>query len=160
MKGAIFIAFNEMIENTAGIDTWEQLLQRVEPKSGGIYTSVESYPDDELFALVGALSEITGKPASELVATFGNSLFGFLDKKYPIFTRQQPTFFDFIESIDGTIHKEVLKLYSDARLPHIIAKRLTDYEMLVLYSSPRKTMPSSRRSNRRCGNSLPGRLHN
>jgi hypothetical protein len=42
MKGVIFIAFNKMVEDHVGIDTWERLLNEVIPKSDSIYTSVES----------------------------------------------------------------------------------------------------------------------
>lgn len=138
MKGAVFIAFNEMIESTASMDVWEQMLQRVQPESGGVYTSIESYPDEELFALVNELSTITGLPANTLIATFGESLFNFLNSKYPQFSQQQTNFFDFIKSIDGTIHKEVEKLYSNPNLPTIACKQLNDKTLVMRYSSPRK----------------------
>ncbi|QIZ76358.1 heme NO-binding domain-containing protein [Ferrimonas lipolytica] len=138
MKGAVFIAFNEMIESTAGIDTWEQLLQKVQPQSDGVYTSVESYPDEELFNLVQALSEISGIEVASLVEAFGRSLFKSLNDKYPQFTAQEETFFSFIKSIDGTIHKEVNKLYTNAHLPKIQCSNNNNDELLMLYNSPRK----------------------
>jgi len=138
MKGAVFIAFNEMIESTTSINVWEQLLDRVQPNSGGIYTSVEDYPDEELFALVEALSDITDTPANVLVEAFGKSLFESLNSKYPQFSAQEKTFFDFIKSIDGTIHKEVNKLYTNACLPSIQCEQTSENELILFYSSPRK----------------------
>lgn len=138
MKGAVLIAFNELIESTAGISTWEALLETVKPDSLGVYTSVESYPDEELFSLVNAYSLHTGIDTSDLVSIFGRFLFDALNDKYPQFSQQQNNFFDFIKSIDGTIHKEVYKLYQNANLPTISCEQLSEHELILLYRSPRK----------------------
>jgi len=54
------------------IDTWEQLLSETQPESGGVYTSINDYKDEELFAFVGKLSEISHVPAETLVEQFGH----------------------------------------------------------------------------------------
>lgn len=138
MKGAVFIAFNQMIESQAGIDVWERLLDEVDPDSGGIYTSVEDFPDEELFALVTKLSEISGKPVPDLVESFGCYLFSFLNEKYPVFTESEPNFIGFLKSIDGVIHKEVRKLYENANLPTLDYKEETESSIVMRYRSPRK----------------------
>lgn len=138
MKGAIFIALNQVVEEAAGIGAWEQLLDRVQPASGGVYISVESYPDEELFALVKELSVITALPQSLLIRNFGEALFAILNSKYPQFTQAQPDFFEFVKSVDGTIHKEVEKLYHNPNLPSMDCEQRSDSEMLVHYRSPRK----------------------
>ena len=138
MKGAVFIAFNQMVEEQIGIDVWERMLAEVAPPSGGIYTSVEAYEDEELFNLVGKLSEITGHPIPTLVEQFGAYLFSALNSKYPVFSEQQPDFFSFIKSIDGVIHKEVRKLYQHPNLPSLECEQTDDDTLLVTYRSPRK----------------------
>ncbi len=138
MKGAIFIAFNQMVEDVVGIRAWEQLLQEVAPASGGIYTSVEDVDDTELFALVEALADIIGQPMAALVESFGCYLFSFLNEKYPVFTASEPNFFSFIKSIDGVIHKEVRKLYSNTQLPSISCEQLDDKTLEMTYYSPKK----------------------
>ncbi len=138
MKGAVFIAFNEMVEEQIGIDTWERLLNEVNPESEGIYTSVEDYPDSELFALVGKLSEIVNIPIPTLVESFGFFLFTILNSKCPHFSEQETDFFGFIKSIDDVIHREVRKLYENPNLPHLECKDINPNELEVLYQSPRK----------------------
>lgn len=138
MKGEIFIAFNQMVEDQIGIDCWEQLLAKVKPLSGGVYTSVEAYPDSELFSLVGVLSELTEVPSEELIEQFGVYLFGTLNAKYPIFTQQQSDFFSFINSIDGVIHREVKKLFNTTNLPSLTCRQINQHQLELVYRSPRK----------------------
>ena len=82
MKGIVFTTFNEMVEEKIGIDVWEKILETVNPESEGIYTAVEDFPDEELLAMVGELSEITGTPVIELVRAFGLYLFHTLAVKH------------------------------------------------------------------------------
>ena len=138
MKGAVFISFNELVEKEFGLDMWEELLDKVNPESGGIYTSVEDFPDQELFSLVTMLSEITEVPIPKLVEHFGHHLFGTLSSKYAIFLDNSPSFFEFIESIDDVIHKEVRKLYHNPNLPELETKRFDEKTLEVKYRSPRK----------------------
>jgi hypothetical protein len=138
MKGVVFIAFNQMVEDHVGIDTWERLLNEVMPKSDGIYTSVEEYPDSELFNMVGALSKITDVPAPSLIEQFGAYMFDVLNSKHPIFTEQQADFFSFIKSIDGVIHKEVRKLYDTPSLPSLDCEQIDEHNLNIKYTSPRK----------------------
>jgi len=138
MKGVVFIAFNQMVEDQSGIDTWERLLETVTPLSGGVYTSVENYPDSELFSMVEALSKIVGIPIPTLIEQFGAYMFGVLNKKYPLFSKQQKDFFSFIKSIDGVIHQEVKKLYDNPNLPNLDCKEIDPNTLAVTYRSPRK----------------------
>lgn len=138
MKGAIFIALNQVVEKTSGIGAWEELISRVNPASGGVYVSVDSYPDEEMFAYVQELSNMTGASQQQIVRDFGEALFDFLNGKYPQFTQQEETFFGFIKSIDGTIHKEVEKLYQSPNLPTMRCEDISPNSMRVYYHSPRK----------------------
>lgn len=138
MKGVVFIAFNQMVEDQVGIDTWERLLNEVMPESDGIYTSVENYPDSELFNMVGALSKIVDVPVPTLVEQFGAYMFDVLNAKYPIFSEQQADFFSFIKSIDSVIHREVKKLYDQPSLPNLDCEDINEKTLAVTYRSPRK----------------------
>ncbi|TQV76010.1 hypothetical protein FKG94_15480 [Exilibacterium tricleocarpae] len=138
MKGAVFIAFNEMVEGDLGMATWEQLLLAVKPASEGVYTSVEDYPDTELFALVEKLAELTQKPVEELVRYFGRHLFDALVAKYPMLIENEKDFFRFLMSIDDVIHKEVRKLYENPNLPDLRYDPPEANTLVLYYHSPRK----------------------
>ncbi|VUD46985.1 hypothetical protein TDB9533_00934 [Thalassocella blandensis] len=138
MKGAVFIALNDMIERDYGIDVWERVLADVTPESQGIYVSAESYADQELADLVAAISQQLDLPQDQVLRTFGEYLFGALNAKFPIFTNIHQHIFSFLVSIQGVIHKEVNKLYHDASLPKISCNLIEKNVLDMHYSSPRK----------------------
>lgn len=138
MKGAVFITFETMVCEQFGLSVWEQLLALCHPESEGIYISVESYKDEELFDFVAKLSELTETDVPILVEHFGHYLFHALNEKYPVFTEQKSDFFNFLNSIDTVIHKEVRKLYNDPNLPSLKCDMVSKDLMVMTYHSPRK----------------------
>ncbi|WP_075187225.1 heme NO-binding domain-containing protein [Teredinibacter haidensis] len=138
MKGAVFIALNDMIETEYGINAWESILDKVKPESEGIYASASSYRDEEVVDLVVAIAEYLGADPHLVTRKFGHYLFSQLNSKFPIFTSLHTQYFNFLSSIEGVIHKEVRKLYQDAALPSIRCDQLNDSHIQMHYSSPRK----------------------
>lgn len=136
MKGAIFIALNEMIEEQKGLDVWFKIIDRA--NVSGIYTSTENYSDEELFKIVGVICELLEADVSVVLKSFGEYLFHYLHKSYPMFADQKPNFFDFIQSIDGVIHVEVHKLDEHAQTPKINVIQVNEHKALLEYYSPRK----------------------
>ena len=55
MKGIVFNILNEMVEEQFGMAAWDGLLDAV--GSEGIYVATETYPDEELLALVAAAEQ-------------------------------------------------------------------------------------------------------
>ncbi|MBX2880203.1 MAG: heme NO-binding domain-containing protein [Granulosicoccus sp.] len=136
MKGVVFNLLSEMVEEKFGLEVWDALLETT--GQDGVYVSTETYPDENIFALVGAASEKSGIPANDLVKAFGEYMF-------PHFYRQNPAFFkpdmslkEFLLSVDRVIHVEVRKLHPDAGLPEFEYEDEHDQELTMLYSSPRK----------------------
>ncbi len=137
MKGIVFTAFNDMVEQKIGLGMWEELLESVNPSSGGIYTSVEDFPDQELLNMVQALSERTGQSPEELITAFGQYLFHVLAFKHAVFTSAKPNLMEFLKSIESVIHKEVKKLYENPNLPTIEWEQAASDELTLYYHSPR-----------------------
>lgn len=138
MKGIVFTTFNDMVEQKIGIDMWESLLDSVKPESGGIYTSIEDVPDQELFDMVTQLSNKTGTPVNELIEAFGQYLFHALAFKHSVFTDEKPNLIEFLKSIENVIHKEVRKLYQNPNLPSIEWEQPEENTLILHYHSPRK----------------------
>jgi len=138
MKGIVLTTFNDMIEQEVGIDVWEQILESVKPASGGVYTSVEDFPDEELFSMVTELSRITGTPPMELVNAFGQYLFHVLAVKHSVFIDESPDFLEFLKSVEDVIHKEVKKLYPNSNLPSLKWEQSDERSLTLFYRSPRK----------------------
>ena len=138
MKGIIFTTFNDMVEQEIGIETWDAILDSVNPESKGVYTAVEDFPDEELFAMISDLSEKTGTPIVELVTAFGQYLFHTFAIKHGVFVDDKSNFLDFLKSIDEVIHKEVEKLYPNPNLPSLHWEQHDENSLELYYSSPRK----------------------
>ncbi len=138
MKGIVFTLFNELVENQFGLVVWDKLLETVNPASEGIYTAGETYPDEELFALVQALSDHTQIPAPDLVRAFGVFMFPHLSERYPGFVTDQSSLKVFLKTVHDVIHVEVKKLFPEAGLPVIEYQDPSDKALVMLYRSPRK----------------------
>ncbi len=138
MKGIVFTLFSELVESQFGLAMWDTLIQSVKPKSEGIYTSGESYDDNELFSLVVALSHKTDIPVNDLIRKFGEYMFPELAKAYPIFVESQTSLKSFLVTVNDIIHVEVEKLYPSASLPTIQYEDTSTNELVMLYRSPRK----------------------
>ena len=136
MKGAVFIALNEMIEEQHGLGTWLDILDQTGLE--GVFTSTETYPDEALFKIVAAVCETLKAPAPDVLRAFGEYLFDFLHKAHPVFAESQSNFFDFISSIDGVIHVEIHKLDENAQTPKIWVERADESSATLSYQSPRK----------------------
>jgi hypothetical protein len=140
MKGVVFTAFNDMIEQEIGIEVLDQLLEAVKPESQSINTSLEDFPDEELGAMIAELAVVTGTPIIDLVKPFGQFPFHTLALKHSMFIEAEPDFLSFLKSVEDVIPKEVVKLYpnSNPNLPSLIWEQPDARSLILCYRSPRK----------------------
>ncbi|MFC3121588.1 heme NO-binding domain-containing protein [Agaribacter flavus] len=138
MQGAIFTAFSDLVIEQQGMGAWDEILDNVQPASGGIYTRGQQYDDNELFALVGALAEKTGLPATDLVRAFGKFLFGKLYSNMPPNIEHISDLKEFLISIDSVIHVEVQRIHPDAYLPKFEYTETPEGDLVMYYASKRK----------------------
>lgn len=117
MKGLIFTEFMEMVEATWSLDRVDSIIVESQVASGGAYTSVGTYPHEEMVALVTALAKQTQIPVPDLLRVFGKHLFSRFALGYPRFFVGITDSFQFLAGIEKIIHAEVRKLYPDAELP-------------------------------------------
>ena len=85
MKGIVFREFIKFVEDQAGEDVVEAMIDKADPPSGAAYTAVGKYDWREMVDLVKALSEIVSAPVPDLIRAFGCLLFGRLSQSYPTF---------------------------------------------------------------------------
>ena len=141
MKGVIFTEFLDMVDNAFSIETTEKIIQACELKSGGAYTATGTYDTSEIVDMVVALHKETGISVAELCQTYGEHLFGRFVALYPQFFESGDTSFSFLERVETYIHREVLKLYPDAKVPSVVCHRLSDDRMELTYRSHRCLAP-------------------
>ena len=137
MKGMVFTEFMDLVEETWGLDMSEDLLDTVQPASGGIYTAVGNYPPEEMVAMVSALSEDINTPVPDLLVAFGERIFGLFTEKYGAFFAECSNSFEFLAGIHDHIHVEVRKLYPDAELPDFSYPDAEVDHMVMDYESTR-----------------------
>lgn len=138
MKGLVFNALNDLVETKFGLTCWDAMIQSVQPANEGAYSGVQTYPDEQLFALVSALSVQTQTPAQVLIRVFGKYLFTVLIQRYPHFRQSDHSLKSFLLSVDEAIHVEVKKLFPNAVTPRFEYEDPSPEQLVMLYTSPRK----------------------
>lgn len=135
MKGIIFNLFEQAVVAAHGQDTWEGLLEAAE--LDGAYTSIGSYPDKELFALVSEGSRRLGQDEGETLRWFGRQALPLLASAYPEFFSEHRSTIPFLLTLNDVIHAEVLKLYPGADVPTFDFDDCGDHVLALGYHSSR-----------------------
>ena len=135
MRGLVFSEFLEFVENAAGEDMVEDMLDACELESGGAYTSVGNYDHGEIIKMVTFLNEATGNDVSAMVHDFGRYLFGQLANSHTKIIGEETQLLDFLQGIETHIHTEVRKLYPNAELPMFETDRISENHLIMDYES-------------------------
>ena len=136
MKGIIFNLVQEVVTDSYGADTWDSLLDAADVD--GVYTSLGSYPDADLFALVGAASSALGISPDQVVRTLGEGAIPLLAERFPEFFQPHTGTRTFLLTLNDIIHAEVRKLYPDADLPEFEFDSSIGDELTLGYRSGRQ----------------------
>lgn len=137
MQGIIFTKFAELVERTWGMETWNNVLASADLESEGAYTVAMQYSDDEMFALIGQLSNITHIPVNTLVENFGEFLFEHLFDYCPLEFSTDSNVLDFLETLNDVVHAEVMRVHPEAYVPKFDIERISENEMQLTYHSKR-----------------------
>lgn len=138
MKGVVFTELLEMTEARFSLRVLDRVLSAANPASRGQYTSVGTYPHEELFSILMELSRETGIAPAELLKDFGAHLFGRFVAGHPSFFAGVKDAFALLKSVEGYIHVEVRKLYPDAELPSLLCSDDGPGRLVLIYRSPRR----------------------
>ena len=135
MKGIIFREFIGMVETQFSVQTADDIITASNLKSNGAYTTVGTYPIQEITALVTQLSVTTQMPVPGLLNAFGRYLFQRFSVIHAEYVSPNTKVFELLSLLDNHIHVEVRKLYSDAELPSFTHEMLGPDCMLFIYRS-------------------------
>lgn len=136
MKGIVFNLLEEIVSREYGEDTWDRLLETAE--LDGAYTSLGSYEDGDLVALVQAASAALGLPPDAIVRWFGSEALPLLADSYPQFFEPHSSTRSFLLTLNDIIHPEVRKVYPGADVPTFDFHPTSNGVLIMGYSSPRK----------------------
>ena len=136
MKGIVFNLFEEAVSQAYGEAAWDQLLDAA--GLDGAYTSLGSYDDAEIAALVRAAAEALNIPEDTVLRWFGRRAMPLLARRYPVFFDSHANARSFLLSLNGIIHPEVRKLYPGARTPVFDFDTSVAGVLKIGYTSPRR----------------------
>ncbi len=136
MKGVIFNLLEGVVRRCHGEETWDALLE--ETGLTGSYTSLGSYPDEDMEKLVGAASAALGMPDGQVLRWFGREAMVILAERYPVFFTAHTSARTFVLSVNNIIHPEVRKIYAGADVPIFDFQDAADGALLMGYHSARK----------------------
>ncbi|MEM0978036.1 MAG: heme NO-binding domain-containing protein [Pseudomonadota bacterium] len=137
MRGIVFTEFLDFVDEVAGPEMTERMINACELPSGGAYTSVGTYDHSEMLDMLGFLNTATGQEVSDMVIAFGTHLFGQLADSHASIIGDEVSLLDFLQGIEEHIHAEVLKLYPDAELPTFKTERVSPAHLVMVYESAR-----------------------
>lgn len=138
MQGVVFCLFKKMVVTRIGPEAWDTLVARSQLSTvGGVFDWATTYPDEDLYALFGAASAVTGRPAGELLRAFARFSFPDLVAVDPSFVPPGSTARGFLRSVDSVIHAEVRKQRPAAGLPYFSFEACPSDRLVMLYRSPR-----------------------
>jgi hypothetical protein len=126
VKGIVFNLLEQLVARDFGDDTWDALLDA----SGleGVYTSLGSYPDQDLTKLVSAASDALTMPGDDVVVWFGRNAVPLFARRYPKLFEPHDSTRSFVLTLNDIIHPEVRKLYPGADVPEFDFERGADDE--------------------------------
>jgi hypothetical protein len=136
VKGIVFNLLEAIVVQQHGDAVWEALLD--EAGVDGAYTSLGSYPDEQLFGLVAAAARKLGSSEAEVLRSFGRNAMAILAKRYPEFFDSQVSTQAFLLTLNDIIHPEVRKIYPGAEVPVFDFDTSSPGVLMMGYRSPRK----------------------
>jgi predicted hydrocarbon binding protein len=138
LKGIVFVKLSEFVEETWGLTLWDELLQESDLDSGGIFTSVGLFGDQEFFSLVALIASKKAITVEKAQKAFGEWMFKELYALAPPGAHNFVDVFEFLHGVQNIIHVEVKKLYPDALIPEFDFLFESEKILRFHYKSPRK----------------------
>jgi hypothetical protein len=134
MKGLVFTTFYAHCESRYGADMLDDVIEDAQLPNKGAYTSVGTYPFEEMVALITALVRRTGTELRVVLEQFGEFCFANWVTRLPAHFENK-NLFDILASIDDFHETEVRKLYPDAELPSFEVESRDDARLVLRYRS-------------------------
>jgi hypothetical protein len=137
VKGIIFNLAEEVMTDAHGPDAWDAVLDTAGVT--GSYTSLGSYPDDDLHRIVRAGAAALDSTPTDVLRTVGAGAMPQLAARFPEFFEPHATTRSFVLTLNDIIHPEVRKLYPGADVPEFTFDTSQGDDVLVLrYQSDRR----------------------
>lgn len=137
MHGTMFVHLRKYTEDRLGPSAWDGVLgaARLGPR---VYLPIKSYPDEELVAIVTALSQSTGLAIPDLLDAFGQYVAPHLIAMYRHLLNPAWRTLDVLLNVEATAHRAVRIEQPEASPPYLEARRVGEHEIEIHYTSARR----------------------
>lgn len=138
MYGLVNKALAQMVVTLHGAHAWEKIKNRAQVDVD-VFVSMDRYPDDVTYKLVGAASEVLGAPPDELLEAFGEywTLYTSQSGYGEYFKVSGTRLKDFLANLDH-LHARVGLIYPGMKLPSFTVQEIDDTSLLLYYRSERE----------------------
>lgn len=138
MHGIILKGLKDFVVETYDQGTWDQIREEAAIERT-LYVPVTEYPDEHVFALVEAASELSGEEPADLLRAFGRYIVPGLVQTYGVHVDGDWTGLDLVENVERYIHEALRsKNISEFDPPSIHARRIDEGTVVVEYDSDRQ----------------------
>jgi hypothetical protein len=137
MKGIVFTEFLALVEEKFGLETVDEIIEKSDLASEGVYTAIGTYEFSEMLSLLTHLSEKTSLSIDTLLYVYAEHFFEVLKTNYSKLIETYSDPMALLASIENHIHVEVRKIYPDAELPYFEVLERTENKLVLEYTSSR-----------------------
>ena len=137
MYGLVNKAVEELVRSRFGDQTWETIKQRAGVEEE-LFISMDAYPDDLTYRMVGAASEVLNIPAAQVLETFGEYwvLYTAQEGYGDTFAMFGDTLPRFLLNLDA-MHSHVGTVFTKLRPPSFRCTDQTEHSLRLHYYSAR-----------------------
>lgn len=138
MYGLVNKAIEDLVTQGHGAETWQRIVERAGVELAG-FISMEQYPDQLTYGLVGAASEELGVPAAELLEAFGKFwvLYTGTEGYGEFLDMSGSTFEEFLGNLDN-LHMRVGLSFPELEPPSFRCEKLGPGRYHLRYYSKRQ----------------------
>jgi hypothetical protein len=136
VKGIIFNLAEEVVVREHGDDGWDAVLEGA--GVSGSYTSLGSYPDADLMAIVASAARLLGTDDRAVLRHVAEGAIPLLAERYPHFFTPHHDAQSFVLTLNDMIHPEVRKLYPGADVPNFAYQVHGEDAVTLTYQSDRR----------------------
>ena len=141
MYGLVNSAIHELVVSQLGEEGWTALCRRAGVRQTK-FISLQSYPDELTYSLVGEVSRALNMPAAEVLRLFGQYWVKFTGRQghrdvFEMFPKGKDGFIAFLENLDD-MHARILMAMPDLRPPQIYCEVEPGGGLVVHYVSERE----------------------
>lgn len=137
MHGIILSELKRFVESRQGAPAWSRLLKKAGVPDAR-YLANETYPDQEVVAIVGAASKMSGIEPQAILEDFGEFIAPNLLEIYSALIRPEWRTLDVILNTERNVHTVVRIKSQGAAPPELKCVRKGPDEVVLTYDSPRK----------------------